>query len=403
MATPTTARRSKRHSTRWHRPGGALVVPPGRYALATPVRRDFLNQASSITIKGVGSSSQFLVRSGDGTQNLRLENLERLVLKGLVFAGTPGVRDDATAALFLSHCLQATIEQCDFYGISSISTAGGAVIYANHTDLRIQSSSFRGCAGNAVNGNSVIYSDSWIGLDVSNTDFIDYGMLNGIEHSKTPIALTYAWVLVGAPNKLNNAMGQGSVQLRGVRMDEGAWIGFACHPGNEGSRVAQIHLSGLRINVSSAELAAGIFIYRADHVTIERSWLGYNSHSRSAISLVDAGNVTLHSVYSAKGMNGKLSLNADSLTRLTVIDSSFDSLYAAPEMTTIVSNWNEGLGLAGPLASVDASTGTASVPQPKTPNNSNDPSGSVGDIRWDDTFIYVKTPKGWKRTALGSW
>lgn len=35
-----------------------------------------------------------------------------------------------------------------------------------------------------------------------------------------------------------------------------------------------------------------------------------------------------------------------------------------------------------------------------TPTSSADPRGNVGDIAWDDSFIYVKTSVGWKRAAL---
>lgn len=37
-----------------------------------------------------------------------------------------------------------------------------------------------------------------------------------------------------------------------------------------------------------------------------------------------------------------------------------------------------------------------------TPVNSLDASGHAGNVAWDDEFIYIKTKKGWKRTALSS-
>lgn len=38
-----------------------------------------------------------------------------------------------------------------------------------------------------------------------------------------------------------------------------------------------------------------------------------------------------------------------------------------------------------------------------TPSSSSDGTGSVGDIRYDDNYIYIKTSTGWKRAALGTW
>jgi hypothetical protein len=38
-----------------------------------------------------------------------------------------------------------------------------------------------------------------------------------------------------------------------------------------------------------------------------------------------------------------------------------------------------------------------------TPSSSADGAGEQGEIRWDDSYIYVKTSGGWKRSALSSW
>ena len=40
--------------------------------------------------------------------------------------------------------------------------------------------------------------------------------------------------------------------------------------------------------------------------------------------------------------------------------------------------------------------------KPFTPASSDDPKGEVGDIGWDDSYIYIKTSTGWKRTSLES-
>lgn len=37
-----------------------------------------------------------------------------------------------------------------------------------------------------------------------------------------------------------------------------------------------------------------------------------------------------------------------------------------------------------------------------TPGSSADPNGNVGDLSWDENFIYIKTESGWKRTSLSS-
>jgi hypothetical protein len=38
-----------------------------------------------------------------------------------------------------------------------------------------------------------------------------------------------------------------------------------------------------------------------------------------------------------------------------------------------------------------------------TPQGSSDPTGSVGDIAYDENYIYIRTEAGWKRSAFESW
>jgi hypothetical protein len=35
-----------------------------------------------------------------------------------------------------------------------------------------------------------------------------------------------------------------------------------------------------------------------------------------------------------------------------------------------------------------------------TPTSSGDTNGNIGDIAWDNTYIYIKTNTGWGRTQL---
>jgi hypothetical protein len=49
------------------------------------------------------------------------------------------------------------------------------------------------------------------------------------------------------------------------------------------------------------------------------------------------------------------------------------------------------------------SWGTPSKHATYTPSSSSDKNGNVGDVTWDDSYVYVKTNAGWKRSALSSW
>ena len=43
------------------------------------------------------------------------------------------------------------------------------------------------------------------------------------------------------------------------------------------------------------------------------------------------------------------------------------------------------------------------ITHPITPSGTSDASGSIGDVSYDDSYFYVKTSAGWKRTALSTW
>lgn len=43
------------------------------------------------------------------------------------------------------------------------------------------------------------------------------------------------------------------------------------------------------------------------------------------------------------------------------------------------------------------------ITHPITPSGTSSPSGSIGDVSYDDSYFYVKTSAGWKRAALSTW
>lgn len=45
---------------------------------------------------------------------------------------------------------------------------------------------------------------------------------------------------------------------------------------------------------------------------------------------------------------------------------------------------------------------TFNIQNSNTPSSTADTSGNIGDLNWDDSFIYVKTSAGWKRSALST-
>jgi hypothetical protein len=80
--------------------------------------------------------------------------------------------------------------------------------------------------------------------------------------------------------------------------------------------------------------------------------------------------------------------------------------YSGSTLDFIVRNGNVGIGTTAPTARLHIQ-GTTGYNQLRlatsyTPTSSADPNGNVGDIAWDNNFIYVKTSVGWKRAALST-
>ncbi|MGH9276518.1 MAG: glycosyl hydrolase family 28-related protein [Acidimicrobiales bacterium] len=316
--------------------GGVLVIPPGTYLIASPVAKSFVDQASVVVIEGRGSGSQLVIRVGAANDGITIAGAESVLLDNLVVTGTPGVATDAKAALRLDSCVQAALHRCDFYGVSS-QVAGGAVLQANQCDLRIFQCAFRGCSGSSALATPVIDNQNWRGLSVIETDFIDYGTLNGTFVTKTPITPGSAWIRVGNTFPLTDCNKQQTVVIENVRMDEGAQFGLLCWPNlSQSPRVANVVISGLRVCASGISAARAVYILNTERVRIEHSWFGYTTTEHEAIKLQNVGDAVIDSCRCEAGANV---IAADAATTsLTVSETVYGKLNSDAKRTTVISS-----------------------------------------------------------------
>src|SRR6185295_15911012 len=101
--------------------GGTLFVPKGKYAIVTPVAKDFTGLASSITIMGVESLTPVAPPSAPGSElsmgldlltevyprtddqvAIFIKGLRNLVVKDIAFVGTSTIVTDAAVTLLMS-------------------------------------------------------------------------------------------------------------------------------------------------------------------------------------------------------------------------------------------------------------------------------------------------------------
>src|SRR5262245_13342585 len=120
--------------------GGTLFIPEGKYAIVTPVSKNFTGLASSITITGVESQtevapptatgnelsqgldllSEIYPRTGATDNAISIAGLQNLEVKEIAFVGTPTVTTDAAITLFVSDIDKARIAHSEFYALATL-------------------------------------------------------------------------------------------------------------------------------------------------------------------------------------------------------------------------------------------------------------------------------------------
>jgi len=333
--------------------GGILLVPAGRYAIVTPVQKNFTGLAASVTIQGVESStpvppptaganelthgldlvSEFAPQTGEFQNAITISGLDTFLIKDLVFIGTPGVDNDALITLALSDISSATIRHCEFYGLSSL-VRGGAIVDAVRSDLTFEQSVVLGSACSSGVYSSIIQNREWKGITVSDAAFVDYGQRAEL-YGKMNTA-PFSWVNIGNAAATDNDSPRREAVIRNVFFDEGGYMGLTSVSGLSGPPAVPIDLlyvTGIFINVSNFG-TTGHYLDRIDKVLIEKSHFGWSHNAGSAIELLGVGNAIIDETECVAGANR---IAADSATgKLTVINSNYTYLDSQAQTTNVV-------------------------------------------------------------------
>ncbi|MDQ1728447.1 MAG: hypothetical protein QOD33_572 [Pyrinomonadaceae bacterium] len=333
--------------------GGTLFVPAGRFALITPVSKDFTGLATEISIVGVESltpappinaggqelahgldlSSEFAPRTGE-TVAIHIVGLQKLLLKDLVFIGTPGIDTDAFITLALDDIQTATISHSEFYGLSTISD-GGAIIQSLRTGFNLEQSVFLGCTSNSGVYGAVVQNLEWKSIKVDDTVFVDYGQRAEL-YGKLDNSAPYSWVNIGNAAAPESAAPRREAILRNVFFDEGALSGLASFPNRylpQSAPLDLVYVSGLRMNVSNLN-TSGFYLDSIENLLVENSYHGWSTNAATAINLLTVDNAILDRVECAARADR---ITADAATRsLTIIDSVYNQLDSLAQTTRVI-------------------------------------------------------------------
>src|ERR1700741_530334 len=339
--------------------GGTLFIPEGKYAIATPVVKNFTGLASSITIIGVESltpvappsapgselskgldlRTEVYPRTGDEQVAIFIKGLGNLVIKDIAFVGTGTVVTDAAITLLLADIEKAQIKHSEFYGLASL-TGGGAIVEAVRSDLEITQCKFLGSTGTSGAYIPVVQNLEWYGITVSDTTFLDYGQRPEL-FGKSGYAAPISWINIGNAAQTTNVSPRREVVLRNVFLDEGAFWGLSSLPYRytpQSAPIDLIYVTNLEMNVSNL----GVFghqLYNADRVFIEKSRYGWTHNATVAIALNNIGAAILDQLTCEASADH---IFADSNTgELTVINSSYSQLDSSAHSTNTINTTAE--------------------------------------------------------------
>jgi Calx-beta domain/Carboxypeptidase regulatory-like domain/Pectate lyase superfamily protein len=329
--------------------GGTLLVPEGKYAIATPVAENFAGRASSVTIRGVASDttvdvnadpkpltaelglvSEFYPRTGDVTA-LDIEGLQTLLVSDIEFVGTANVLQDAAITLYLADVEDATIHHSEFYGLATRATDGG-LVYARRTGLHVDQTKFLGSFGTSGNYTPDVQNVEWKAITFTDVVFADYGQRPDI-YCKCNYGATWAWVNVGNAAAKTVTSLRREVVFRNLFLDEGGYVGLSSMPTERQPPTAPIdllYITDLRMNVSNFGTTGNYFETLGD-VLIEDAHYGWSHNAGSAIGLHGVGSAVISRAVLTEAANV---ITADAATgSLTVINSTYDHLESQAQTT----------------------------------------------------------------------
>ena len=337
--------------------GGTLFIPAGKYAITTPVSKNFAGLASSITIRGVESLTpvsppsatgdelaegldlltEVYPRTGVAADTFNISGLKTLFVKDIAFVGTEGVETDAKNTIFVSDIEKVQIKHSEFYGLASI--FGGSIVSAERCDLEITQSKFLGSIATSGAYAPVVQNVEWYGITVTDCVFLDYG--TRALFGKTALAAPISWVNIGNAAAVTNHSPRREAIIRDTFLDEGGFWGLSSLPYRytpPSAPIDLIYITGLQMNVSNFGQYGHLF-YDAQRVFIENSRYGWSHNAAGAIALANVRAAILDKLTCEANADH---IVADALTgELTVINSTYEQLDSLAQITNTINSTDE--------------------------------------------------------------
>ena len=193
----------------------------------------------------------------------------------------------------------------------------------------------------------------------------------------------------------------GSAGYQATNASYSNFLGFRA--GHKATNAYRSNFLGLNAGDAATGAQYSNFLgYQAGSVAISASYsnlFGYNVGSNNIGNNLGSNNIII-------GTNITLpnaTANAINIGGVLFGTGTYSTTGGNP-LTATTASGKIGIQVVTPTATLDVS-GTTGYNQIRmrtsyTPSSSGDTNGNVGDIAWDNTYIYIKTNTGWGRTQL---
>lgn len=312
--------------------GGTVLIPSATFKLKTGVAANSAGVVGSagIRFRGLGPASRLLIATG-ANDAITLSSYWDIVFEDIYFVGGRGTLNDCRRVLSLNPSHAAKISDCGFYDLA-IRTAGGAAVHCTSGDLRIRDCAFRGLGGDLVAGNSTVAVEAnlWQSVLIEDTEFIDYGFLDGSSANGKTAQGMAAWVRITSPNQnssvLSNALQQSRAEIRRCRFDEAVVYAIWITPDTKGPKIGHVVIESVMVNASLLAAGQGIRVEHCEDVTIRHTFVGYQTEGppRDAVFTKGCNRVLLDGVKGHQVMTRLTTTGGTDV--LTVRDCEYSAL-----------------------------------------------------------------------------
>ncbi len=264
--------------------GGTIFIDEGIWNIEDTINFVPTTPANSFIVQGTKNSiikpslTGILFYSG---------NQNQIDFRDLIIVGDGTTDADFSYGIFGGWSSHVRIIGCQFIGLK----ATHSIVFIGNADGVIKDSLFH---GNSSEAN--VEASEARGLTVTDTEFLDYGSLNGVYYSKTPLG-NGAWIRSTSPSfSTPNAMANRGVTISNVRLDEGALYSV------ELQNIRYASFYNLSVNVTAFTGGAGIVLDNVKYAEVKMSQFGYSTEERPAIRAINNSTVFIESMTVGNGV-----------------------------------------------------------------------------------------------------